>query len=60
MDGNAVARPIRNSDRPDMAIIAVSGFVDEVEGGMFNLLIRKPFEIQALADVLEKIKRNHS
>ena len=60
MDGNAVARHIRNSDRPDMPIIAISGFVDEVEGGMFNLLIRKPFEIQALADVLEKIKRNHS
>lgn len=60
MDGNAVARHIRNSDRPDMPIIAVSGFANEVENGMFNFFIRKPFGIQTLADVIEKIKRNHS
>ena len=60
MDGNAVARHIRNSNRPDMAIIAVSGFVDEVESEMFNFLIEKPFEMQTLADVIEKIQRNPS
>jgi CheY-like chemotaxis protein len=59
MDGNAVARHIRNSDRPDIPIIAVSGFADEVENGMFNFFIEKPFRIQTLADVIEKIKPNN-
>ena len=57
MDGNAVARHIRNSDRPDIPIIAVSGFANEVENGMFNFLITKPFGIQDLSEVIEKIKR---
>ena len=39
MDGNAVARHIRNSDRPEMPIIAVTGFADEVEIEMFNFLV---------------------
>lgn len=60
VDGNAVARHIRNSDRPDMPIIAVSGFADEVESEMFNFLIEKPFEMKTLADVIEKIQRNPS
>ena len=59
MDGNAVARHIRNSDRPEMPIIAVTGFADEVEIEMFNFLITKPFGMKTLADVIEKCKLNH-
>jgi two-component system cell cycle sensor histidine kinase/response regulator CckA len=55
MDGNAVARHIRNSDRPDMPIIAVSGFADKIESELFNFLLPKPFEIQTLADVIKTL-----
>jgi CheY-like chemotaxis protein len=37
MDGNAVARHIRNSDRPDMPIIAISGFAHEAESELFRV-----------------------
>ena len=60
MDGNAVARHIRNSDRPDMPIVAISGFGNDINEELFNFLLIKPFTIQTLADVIEKIKRNHS
>ena len=53
---NAVARHIRNSDRRDMPIIAISGFADEIESKLFNFLITKPFENQTLADVIETLK----
>ena len=56
MDGNAVARHIRNSDRPDMPIIAISGFADNIESKLFNFLITKPFENQTLVDVIETLK----
>ena len=55
MDGNTVARHIRNSDRPDMPIIAVTGFADKFESELFNFLITKPFEIQTLADMIETL-----
>ena len=56
MDGNAVARHIRNSDRPDMPIIAVTGFADELESELFNFFIAKPFNTQTLADAIETLK----
>ena len=56
MDGNAVARHIRNSDRPDVPIIAISGFADEVENDLFNFFITKPFDTQLLADMIEATK----
>ncbi len=56
MDGNAVARHIRNSDRPDMPIIAVSAFADEIESELFNFLLPKPFDIQTLANVIKTLK----
>ena len=60
MDGNAVAGYIRNSDRPDMPIIAISGFADEAESELFNFLIKKPFQIQTLADVIKNIRQIRS
>ena len=56
MDGNAVARHIRNSDRSDIPIIAISAFTDKFEDELFNSFIKKPFNIQTLADVLETLK----
>ena len=56
MDGNAVARHIRNSDRPDMPIIAISAFTDELESELFNSFIKKPFNIQTLADAIKTFK----
>ena len=57
MDGNAVARHIRNSDRPHMPIIAITAFSDKFESDLFDFFITKPFNIQTLADVIETIKR---
>ena len=56
MDGNAVARHIRNSDRPHMPIIAITAFSDKFESDLFDFFITKPFDIQTLADAIETLK----
>ena len=56
LDGNTVARHIRNSDRPETPIIAITGFSGKFEGELFNFFLTKPFDIQALADAIETLK----
>ena len=54
MDGIEFARCIRNSDRPDTPIIAITGFFGktEVEDGLFNLVINKPFDLKYLKKII--------
>jgi two-component system cell cycle sensor histidine kinase/response regulator CckA len=54
MDGNEVARRIRSSDKPDVPIIAMSGYDNKADKELFTLSIEKPFHLQALKDVIEK------
>ena len=49
VNGNAVARHIRSSDRQDTPIIAITGFgKDAIERELFNSVLVKPFKLDAL------------
>ena len=54
MDGIEFARSIRNSDKPDIPIIAATGFFGqtEIEDGLFNLVINKPFDLKYLKKII--------
>ena len=49
VNGNAVARHIRSSDRQDTPIIAITGFgEDAIERELFNSVLVKPFKFDFL------------
>ena len=56
MDGNAVAKYIRSSDRPHIPILAISGFANEIKRELFDLTIPKPFNLQELVDAIKAVK----
>ncbi|TFH44206.1 MAG: response regulator [ANME-2 cluster archaeon] len=57
MDGIELARSIRNSTKPDIPIIAITGFfVDKnIERDLFNSIIGKPFDLASLAKVISQL-----
>ena len=55
MNGNAVAKYIRSSDRPHIPIVAISGFTNEVKRELFDLTIPKPFNLQELVDAIRAL-----
>jgi CheY-like chemotaxis protein len=56
MDGIEFARSIRNSAKPDMPIIAITGFVvdKKIERDLFNSVIGKPFDLASMAKVISQ------
>jgi CheY-like chemotaxis protein len=54
-DGNAVAKHIRNSHKPDTPIVAITGFGEDIEKGLFNVSLLKPFKVQALVGAIESL-----
>ena len=56
MDGNAVARSIRNSDKADVPIIAMSGDDDKPDTDLFNVSLPKPFNVQSFTEVIKAIE----
>ena len=48
IDGRRVARHIRRSNRPNTPVIGISGTPWLLQGGIFDSVIDKPFNIQAL------------
>ncbi len=57
VDGNQVAKHIRGSGRPDTPIVAISGYGKEIDKGLFDFSITKPFSLETIIDVIKKIKR---
>jgi len=53
LDGNGVARYIRNSRRKATPIIGISGTPWLLEEGEFDAVLPKPFSIKALADTVK-------
>lgn len=53
MDGNEVARQIRASDRPMTLLVAVTGYIEEVQMNMFDFALIKPFRLEELRKVVE-------
>ena len=56
MDGIEFARAIRSSTRPDIPIIAITGFsVDkDIVRDLFNSIIGKPFNLESLAKIISQ------
>jgi CheY-like chemotaxis protein len=53
MNGNAVAKSIRSSDKSDIPIIAITGSVeDDIDRELFNFVLSKPFDLNVLVDVV--------
>ena len=56
MDGIEVAQYIRNSDRPDVPIIGISGYTDDpVNKELFDHFLNKPFGLEALKDAVSSL-----
>ena len=60
IDGNAVAKYIRHSERADTPIIAITGFADNINKDLFNILIQKPFSLKALTDAAGSFACDHA
>ena len=54
--GNQVAKHIRGSCKPDTPIVAISGYGNEIDEGLFDFSITKPFSLGTIMEVIRKIK----
>ena len=57
VDGNQVAKHIRGSGNPNIPIVAISGYSKEIDKRFFDFSIEKPFGIETIVNLLEKLKR---
>ena len=57
MDGIEFAKSIRNSNSPDIPIIAVTGFSPILgeESSLFNSFITKPFKLKSLEKIINQL-----
>ena len=52
-DGNQVAKYIRNNEKTNKTpIIAVSAYIGDVEKGLFDSILAKPFQIKELVELI--------
>ncbi len=59
MNGCEVAKHIRSSDRSYTPIVAITGFSEnDISKEFFNSLLMKPFNIEALRDVVTSLTKN--
>jgi len=56
IDGNAVAKCIRNSQRSEVPIVAMSGYNDKAEDELFDFMLEKPFNLKELMGVVKTIE----
>ncbi len=55
MDGNNIARHIRNSDKPDTPVIGISGTSWLFEEKQFDVILEKPFSLHLLVDAVKNL-----
>ena len=56
VDGNQVAKHIRDSDKPDTPIVAMSGYNDKADGELFDFKLAKPFNLKELMALVKTIE----
>lgn len=59
VDGHAVAKHIRNSNRPDTPIISISGTPWLLKDHEFDTFLSKPFNLQALLETVASMMPDH-
>lgn len=56
MNGNEVAERIRNSEKADIPLIAISGFAEEgINKTLFNASLPKPFKLITLIGLIKSL-----
>jgi len=59
MDGNAVARYIRRSDRSNTPMVAMTGSTEHsINRELFNFSLTKPFKLKSLLDAISTFGKN--
>lgn len=56
VDGNQVAKHIRDSDKPGTPIVAMSGYNDKADSELFDFMLAKPFNLKELTAVIKTIE----
>ena len=56
IDGNAVAKSIRLSQRTKVPVVGMSGYNDKTEGELFDFMLAKPFNLKDLMTVVKTIE----
>lgn len=56
MDGNEVARHIRDSHRANTPLVAITGYTEEVQMNLFDCVLEKPFRLEKLNSVVTQFK----
>ena len=56
IDGNAVAKSIRLSQRTKVPIVGMSGYNDKAEGELFDFMLAKPFNLKELMALVKTIE----
>jgi CheY-like chemotaxis protein len=56
IDGNAVAKSIRLSQRTKVPIVGMSGYNDKIEGELFDFMLAKPFNLKELMALVKTIE----
>lgn len=52
-DGNSVARYMRSSAKlKDIPLVAITGFLDDVDRDLFSITLGKPFKVRELINVI--------
>ncbi len=60
VDGNSVAKHIRNSDKKYVPVIGISGTPWALEDNSFDTIFEKPFQLKALINSVEKLLPGNS
>ncbi|OQY11050.1 MAG: hypothetical protein B6I30_07760 [Desulfobacteraceae bacterium 4572_187] len=55
LDGNSVAKHIRNSDKKYVPVIGMSGTPWAFEDNSFNTIFEKPFQLKALINTVKEL-----
>ena len=53
IDGNEVAKIIRNSKKSELPLVAITGFPGDVQKDMFNCSLIKPFKVKELQRIVQ-------
>ena len=61
LDGNEVAKHIKDSDKSDIPIIAITGsYADIINPDLFSIILLKPFSLSILKQAIRRFIRKNS
>jgi CheY-like chemotaxis protein len=58
IDGNDIARFIRNSNRSDTPLVAITAYPEEIVDNVFDFVFTKPFKLEDFKEVVRSFARH--